>query len=66
MGATACDLASELVRKKKEKNEEKKIPKKKKQTKKTKQKQRGKTYPGYSPHDHVPLKFSHAHLFNMM
>ena len=41
MGATACDLASELVRKKKEKNEEKKIPKEKKNKLKKQNKNNG-------------------------
>ena len=61
MGATACDLASELVRKKKEKQRNK-TPQKKEPTK-NKTKTTGKNLPGYSPHVHVPLVFSRPHLF---
>ena len=43
MGATACDLASELVRKKKGEKQRKK-PQRKKNKQKTKQKRRGETY----------------------
>ena len=67
MGATACDLASELVRKKKRrKTKKKKFQRKKKQTKKNKTKTTGKNLPGYCPHVHVPLVFSRPHLFITM
>ena len=63
MGATACDLQNWSEKKKGKYKEIK--PQRKKKNKKQNKKD-GENLTGYSPHVHVPLVFSHAHLIYTM